>query len=238
LGLCPVSVAVRDKERANIMTHENYTHQPFAHPSLGSIDIDWGDVWETAKAEGKAALARTTRAAASSETVRNYASSQADVLAQSVVDTIIDSIPNEIRMTEIGQNIALKLIQIMDENVLPKMFNASAQARSLGLALSDDALETLRLKIIDALPRNVEYNSMSIPFSPQDAIRNALTKQKFKVLYSKIQPLVKSTIETLEPAVKLKARQVLGFVGINSFLVGCAFMAGTIWLYQSCAHER
>lgn len=215
------------------MTSPVYHNYPMGHPSLGSLQSALTSIWNTAKSEGTKAVQRTTRAA--SEGSFDLLDQQASNIAKSIIDSAISAIPPEARMTELGNEIADKIIDVIDRNVLPSMFNASAQAASVGAFLSDDKIEEIRLKIINNIPERQSTIGMTFPL--RQIIASALTRQKFNTIFQKIQPLVDATVDKVKPAVELKKNQVIGFVAINSFLAGCAVMAATIWLYQSIDND-
>lgn len=215
------------------MTSPVYHNYPMGHPSLGSFQSTLNSLFNTAKSEGTKTLQRTTRAASGGSF--DLIDQQASNIAKSIIDSAINAIPPETRMTELGNEIADKIIDVIDRNVLPSMFNASAQAASVGAFLSDDKIEEIRQKIMNNIP--AQQTSIGMTFPLRAIVESALPPQKFNLIFQKIQPLVDAAVDKVKPAVELKKNQVIGFVAINSFLAGCAVMAATIWLYQSIDND-
>lgn len=158
----------------------------------------------------------------------------AETQASNLINTILKALPNADVMTALGAKISERIIEELDNNVVPSLFR-TPKVESLGAADKPTLLERTYTQIIESIPTNTTIEALGFRTSInlQKIFRKALPLQKYKELVQKFQPLVTEVQRQVAPAVKTKVSQVVGFTAINSMLLGGLITFGYLKLYES-----
>ena len=163
----------------------------------------------------------------------------AETQASNLINTILDAIPSPEVMAALGAKISEKIIEELDNNVLPSLFR-TPRVESLGSTNEPTLLEQTYKQIIEGIPQKTKISALgfSTSINLQQVFKKALPFRKYTQLVTKFQPLVAEVQRQVLPAVKTKATQIVGFTIINSMLLGGLITFGYLKLYESAKKIR
>ena len=162
----------------------------------------------------------------------------AETEATSIVNTLINEIPNEQEMTTLGNEIGLKIRNAIQEKVLPLIYKrvdeAVTSAQGLGFVSQNKRLE-IYSKITSGLPKTKTIDVQGIKFTVNiNAIfQKALPFDKFSRIFDRINPLISSVQKQAGEAAIEAGKNVGIFIAINSFILGGLVTYGFVKLYNS-----
>ena len=162
----------------------------------------------------------------------------AETEATSLVNTLINEIPNEQRMIDLGDEIGIKIKTAIQDNVLPLIYKrvdeAVTSTQGLGFVSQNKRLE-IYSKITSGLPKTKTIDVQGIEFTVDIAaiFQKALPFDKFSRIFDRINPLINSVRDQAQTAAIEVGKNVGVFFGINCFLLGGLVTYGYIKLYNS-----
>jgi len=162
----------------------------------------------------------------------------AEVEATSLVNTLINEIPNEREMSALGDAIGIEIRNAIRDNVLPSIYKrvdeAVASTQGLGFVSSGKRLE-IYTKIKSVLPqtKTLDVQGIKLTVNVGAIFEKALPFDKFSRIFDRVDPLISSVRYQAETAAIETGRNVGLFIAINSFVLGGLVTYGFIKLYNS-----
>lgn len=160
----------------------------------------------------------------------------AEEYAVSLVQTAEDFIPSAQELESIGKMLALKIEELLNEYLLPEIYNRASQQALSGVLLSDEQVAFIYNRAINKTPSIITlFKEIGSPLTlnPRAILKAALPLPKFKSILDKLTPLVTSVQARALPVVENKAKDIATFAILNGILIGAAGMFGFMKLYNS-----
>ena len=162
----------------------------------------------------------------------------AEVEATSLVNTLINEIPNEQEMAALGDEIGVKIREAIRDNVLPMIYKrvdeAVTSTQGLGFISEPKRLE-IYSKITQKLPKNktIDVQGVKFTISIERIFQKALPFDKFSRIFDRVNPLIENVKEQAKDAAIETGKNVAVLIAFNSFILGGLVTYGFIKLYNS-----
>ena len=208
-------------------------HIPTAHAETLSGNL-LDDLLDRGKKEAKAVGTQTLRNVVPqiNQEVQKFAEAQAAMLVQ----TAENFIPSAQELESIGKMLGLKISELLNEYLLPEIYNRASQQALSGVLLSDEQVKFIYDRAINKVPSTTTVFSAlgtSLTVNPRAILKAALPLPKFKSILDKLTPLATSIQTHALPRVEDKAKDIATFAILNGVLIGAAAMFGFMKLYNS-----
>lgn len=219
---------------------------PYMHnnPSVGSL----ADLYEQTTGRSASRDLNKVKSAASpalksslgniAQQLQSRAQFFAEKEATNLVNTLINQIPSEQEMAELGDEIGIKIREAIQDNVLPIIYKrvdeAVASTQGLGFVSESKRLE-IYSKITQNLPQTKTLDVQGVKFTINIGaiFKKALPFDKFSRIFDRVNPLIENVREQAEDAAIEAGKNVGVFLAINSFILGGLVTYGFIKLYNS-----
>lgn len=153
-----------------------------------------------------------------------------------LVQTAENFIPSAQELDSIGKMLGLKISELLNEYLLPEIYNRASQQALSGVLLSDEQVKFIYDRAINKVPSTTTVFSAlgtSLTVNPRAILKAALPLPKFKSILDKLTPLATSIQTHALPIVEDKAKDIATFAILNGVLIGAAAMFGFMKLYNS-----
>lgn len=134
------------------------------------------------------------------------------------VNASINKVPNEEGMRVLGKEVSGLIVQFINENVLPGLYNRSIEYSTemalKGVTFDDEAVDRLYDKLVNVFPETLSFNinnvggNKNLDLKIKDVkfrgmVKSALTKKKLKMLLNdRFAPFLDEINKTAVPVVK------------------------------------
>ena len=186
----------------------------------------------------KQGAGRAVAAVLSDPTVSREIQNLAAQEAADVVNQVSHMIPNQAEMTVIGKKISRLIVDAINQNILPQIYNRTRP--NLGSVIMSDAeLKALYDKGIRNIPANTRIPikslgpNVALNLNIRQIVQAGLPFNKFKAIVNKFDPLVNTVKRESVPFVERRAKQVAALAVGSGFIAGALVMLGMCSLYNS-----
>jgi len=160
----------------------------------------------------------------------------AETQAKKVISAVEGFIPSEQEMVQLAQRVTDFIQNTLNEEILPQIYNRSAELALSGVLFSDQELRALYDRAFQKIPTAMTFNlplGQTITLNTQNIVKAALPFNKFQAITRKIEPFTRELESSAVPVVKNKVEDLAIFTLLTGMIVGGVVTFGYVKLYNS-----